>query len=421
MKRKRQVNPLLFLVLSGITCICPIRAFTQGIFAYQTALDTIPHASFYRITLPPELVAKCRQDLGDLRISDGKGKFIPYVIRTDPPVLSSKDFIEFPILSAQMNKDSVTEIEIQNSSPAAISSLLLIIKNVSARRTCTLSGSDDRQKWFVIREHIELEEAGSGPGDPGNAGPGTDHYIQAILFPTSNYRYFRMTLDDKGLLPINILKAGMYTTSLINGRYLDIPDAVIRQNDSSDRHSYITLLYREPYQIDKLSLDIRGPALYRRHVRIFDTGNPGSSLLADIQIDPENTSFRIPSVRTGRLLIDIANEDNTPLLIQKTGSFQLHQYLLTYLQPGSTYYLLAGNELAPAPEYDIKYFTDSLTNNPPEARIGPLEPLRRPKKTATAGLNDHSGILLWSIIAFILLLLLFLSVRMIKAIPGKGK
>jgi hypothetical protein len=421
MKRKKQINTFLISVLAIMISGCPGRAFAQGAFAYQAPLDSILQASFYRITLPPELVAKCRPDLGDLRISDANGKYIPFVIRTDPPVLSSKDFKEFPILSTRINKDSVTEMDIQNNARVSISSLLLIIKNASARRTCTLSGSDDRQKWFVIKEHIELEEAGSGTGDQDEAKPGQDFYMQAILFPASNYHFFRIILDDKGLLPLNILKAGMYTTSLINGRYLEIPDPAIRQKDSSNKHSYITVLYREPYRIDKLSLEIQGPALYNRHARIFDTGNSGSLLLADIQIDPKNTTFRIPSVKTGRLLIDIANEDNMPLIIQKTGSFQLHQYLLTYLQPGTPYYLLAGNELAPAPDYDLKYFIDSLTKHPLEARIGPLGPLRTLNKPAAIPVNDHSGILLWSIIAFILMLLIFLSFKMMKAIPGKEK
>src|SRR5258708_5977021 len=66
-----------------------IRGETPDSFAWQANLDTVRQAAFYKITLTPGLVAKCRQDLPDLRISDANGQFIPYVLKSDLPVLST--------------------------------------------------------------------------------------------------------------------------------------------------------------------------------------------------------------------------------------------------------------------------------------------------------------------------------------------
>ena len=403
MKKKRLFKLFCILLLS-------IRGEAQDTFAYQASLDTVRQAAFYKIMLTPDLVAKCRQGLPDLRISDQDGRFISYVLKSDLPVLSTDGFMEFHILSNQQIKDSTTEAVIANGTSSPLNYLLLVMKNSSAHRTATLSGSDDRQKWYAIREQIELQEAGSDTAD---------HFVQSVAFPSSSYHYFKIILNDKGRLPLHILKAGMYTRSFTSGMYQDVPDPAIRQKDSSDKHSYITLSYKEPYRIDKLDLGIRGPALYRRHARIYEIDAAQKSLIAECTLDPLNTSFRILPVKTSTLLIDISNEDNAPLLIQRATSSQLDQFLVAWLQPGLSYRLLAGNARVTAPDYDLKYFVDTVSRNMEEIRAGALQHIDSPKGPALAAGKDHSALLLWSIIAGVLFLLIFLSVKMLKAIPGK--
>ncbi len=275
MKKKRMNRSILVLIAVSLTTSCwPTPCEAQDMqarplhFAYSATLDTVRQAGFYRITLMPDLVAKCKQDLSDLRIGNQYGKFEPYVLKSDLPVFSSGNFTEFAILSNERLKDSSTEVVIGNGSPGAVSTLLLIMKNSSVHRTAILSGSDDRQKWFVIREHIVLEEAGSDTAD---------HYVQAISFPPTTYRFFKLILDDKGLLPLNILKAGINTRNTTNGRYLGVPYPAIIQKDSSDRHSYITVQYRDSYRIDKLELILQGPVLFKRRAWVHDGAMVGEA------------------------------------------------------------------------------------------------------------------------------------------------
>jgi hypothetical protein len=312
---------------------------------------------------------------------------------------------------------------IRNGSPGALSALLLIMKNSNVHRTAILSGSDDQQKWFVIREHIVLEEAGSDTAD---------HYVQAISFPPSSYRFFKLILDDKGLLPLNILKAGINTRNTINGRYLGVPYPAIIQKDSSDKHSYITVQYRDSYRIDKLELILQGPVLFKRRAWVYDyvvTATHGEAathadggerrLLAETELSPGNTSFLVSSAKTNRLIIDIANGDDRPLIIQAVKTGELNRYVLTYLQPGTGYHFLAGDTDATAPEYDLKYFIDSLTRDPDELAAGPVSPIGRGQEPVTKIVPDHSGLILWSILILVLLSLAFLSYKMANAIPKK--
>jgi hypothetical protein len=313
MKKKRRHSWLrvgrswLLTGFMGLSVSC-VHAQGGSVFAYRSDLDTVRKTAFYKIPLFPELVAKCRADLADLRIRDPEGRFIPYVLKE-----------------------------------------------------------------------------GVVPGDTG-----ADVYVAT-------------------------------------------PDPVFQQKDSSNRHSYITLRYREAYRIDKLTLGVRDPALYKRTVRVYDgEADPiAAAPVAVISIDPNSHSFYIPAVKSRRLVIDIANADNTPLVISRVETAQRTQYLLTYLQAGLSYRLLAGNAQTGPPEYDLKYFVDSLTREPLVLVPGSLQPVSNvapaaPPPPAGKDLHnpaggDHPGILLWSIITLVLLLLIYLSVKLAKAIPKKNE
>ena len=408
MKKKRSFSRLLILFSLALASA---GSQAQEGFAYRSELDTVRQAGLYKITLMPDLLAKCKEDLSDLRIRDSSGNLVPYVLKSDLPVFTTENFSEFPILSNLKLVDSNTEVEIANGSADNISSLLLIMKNNSARRTAILSGSDDREKWFVIREHIELQEAGSDTAD---------HYVQSISFPASHYRFFKLILEDKGLLPVNILRTGITSRSFTIGKYLGVPFPALAQKDSSDKHSYISLQYRDRYRIDKLDLLLQGPQLFKRDARIYDRGDGRDRLVAETTLSPGNSSFVIPAVKTNSLLIDITNDDNKPLVVQAAQSAQLNQYLLSWLQPGSGYSLLAGNAHAQSPEYDLKYFVDSLTKNPQEIVSGPVQPVSTGLAAVVPPHADHSGLLLWGILAVVLLLLASLSYKMMKSIPKEN-
>ncbi|MBN9383059.1 MAG: hypothetical protein J0H74_20045 [Chitinophagaceae bacterium] len=397
MKRKKLFNSLL---LSGML-LCFLQGKTQDSFAFRASLDTIEKAGFYRIILTPGIIARCKEDLSDLRILDGHGQFTSYVLKSDFPSLDGESFIEFPVLPG----DSAGEVKMSNWSGGAIHSLLVFINNNSVWRNWTLSGSDDGKKWFVIREHIQVEPRVSG---------NTDHTIETIDFPASSYRYFRITQEDKGVLPLRIYRAGVRAHHAGSRRYRQTPAPAISQKDSSNHHSYVTLTFDEPYLVEYLDLDIKGPKLYKRKARILVRETPYRDEW--LSIDPASHTFEIPSIKTRTITLDIDNEDNAPLVIGKVETSQLERYLLTWLEPGK-YHLLAGSLQAQTPRYDLKYFVDTVSREPAEIVPGILEAVSSPAMAPVAA-SDHSGVWLWSIILVVLAFLVFFSLKMLKAIPG---
>lgn len=209
--------------------------------------------------------------------------------------------------------------------------------------------------------------------------------------------------------------------------YQPVPVPKILQKDSSNRHSYLTLLWPKTYRIDRLSLAIDYPALYKREAWICtQTADGGWSPIDQVSIDPRDTAFHIPVIRTRGLRIDIANADNAPLKVFGISAGQTAIYLLTYLQSGAAYVLLTGDPKAGFPQYDLRYFTDSLTKAPREIGLGPEQetiviaggPNSPVVKTKNSS-DGSAGFLLWSILSTVLLLLIYFSVKMVNAIGAK--
>ena len=377
-------------------------------FAYNTALGPVPETGFFAISLPPRLVASCKAaDLSDLRLADSTGTTVPYILQTGLPAITTGSFTSYPILS-KVKRDSSTELVISNESGGAISSLLLVIKNVSAYRTAVLSGSDDQKNWFLIDENIGLEQTGTQSGD---------RFIQAIPFPLSNYRYFKIIINDRGVLPLNILQAGVYRNLSYAGKYIPVPVRAIKQTDSTDHISYLHILFDSPYKIDKLTVGIKRPALYKRRIEVYAKEQAAYNFVQEGELNPRNHTVLLP-VKTGELLIKIFNADNPPLVPDQVVAYQANQQLVAQLEKGKKYFILTGADQVVKPDYDLSFFKDSISSRLQEISVGPLQ--KNPVLTAAAADTTSNKWLLWVIIGTVLLVLLVLTIKMSKEVGRQG-
>lgn len=231
-------------------------------------------------------------------------------------------------------------------------------------------------------------------------------------------------IDGEGKEAPYVLRIG--GNDPLNAGPLPIPDPKIRHWDSSNRHSYFVLTYEDSYRIDRLSLVINRPPLYRRTAVVFDVPEARDRLrLATFNIDPADSVFMLPPVRTGRLLIDVANGDDEPLGLARVASFQSGICLLAYLQPQRRYRLVPNMSNAgdKPPQYDLRYFTDTV-RSPVTIGMGPLTAvsgagLPAPFRTAQKTSGGRNTLLLWAIVVVILALLLYVSVRMVRALDKR--
>jgi hypothetical protein len=398
------------LLLSYNAIIGLVYCQAQSSFAYKSHLAEIKSAGFYKIVLPPGVVSKCNNELNDIRILNSKGIQSPYILKSDQAKFEEKNFIELPIIDVRKEADKQTHIIIQNKLTRPIDQLLLVIKNTDAERTVTISGSDDQNKWFVIKENISLNNLFVQE---------QDRFIQSLSFPNSSYKFFEIIINGKDQLPVNIVKAGIYEGVPRNGDFLEIPQPKIIQIDSSNKFSYINLKFDDNYLVNKLQLDIRGPKFFRRNVTILKYENDYVSFKDEYVLSSTIDASYTVNIKTKSLTLIIENQDSPPLNVASVKAYQLNKYVLTYLEPSVSYDLLFGDSLAGAPKYDLEFFKDSINNTPAEASLGPITKIDN-EKAGIKQPGSQNTLILWIIIGSVLVLLLVLTFRMTKEVNKKN-
>lgn len=409
--KKRKILFSGWLLL--LTVIVSINAIAQKNFKYKANLGEVTQSSFYKIPLPPEIIAKCNAGLIDVRVLDNNNNQTAYLIKQDAASFSENSFIEFPIISKTKEADKQTHITIENKTGKAIEDVLLITKNLDAKRVVNISGSNDLKEWYIIKEGVYLDNYFSAK---------EEELVQSISLPLVNYKYFQITIIGKDILPFNISKAGIYSTNYIQGKYSKINAPIILQKDSTDKKSYISLKFNEAYHIDKLNIEVEGPKFFRRNTSIYFDNFHSTKTPYTFFISSNFTDAFLPSVPSKELLLLINNEDNQPLKIKSANAYQLNQYLLTYLEAGKKYQLVFGDSLAEAPVYDLNFFKDSIGKNPPELTITSIEATNTVNAPAIAQpKSNKSNILLWCIIGATVVLLLLFTFKMVKDVNKRAQ
>jgi hypothetical protein len=378
----------------------------QTSFRKNVRLDSTKTPGFYQVNLSPAVCAALQQDMRDIRIIDATGKQVPYILRSDLPIFKDSKFTGLPVISVRKETDRQTHIVIENTLRQPLHELLLIIKNTDADRSVTLSGSDDNKSWFVIKEQIYLARSFSGT---------TDRSVQSLDFPASNYHYFKIIINGKDVLPVNIVKAGIYEESLRAGKYLPLPGTFILQKDSSDKYSYVYIRFNDFYFIDRLVIQVKSPRFYKRNAGIY-TGN--GTLLGSFVISSEKEPVFPVDVKTNEILLKIRNNDNPPLQINNAAGYQLNKYLITYLEKPGVYRLLFSDSTATVPEYDLETFKDSIAANITLLRYGSIEKNILPAKKIVPRETD-SRKLIWMAIGIAIVMLLLLTYKLTNEIKNK--
>lgn len=405
--KKNQFRRLLFL----ICCLWQVVVRAQSHALYTADLDTIARPSFYKINLLPAVVANCRQNLSDIRIVENEtGREVPYILKNDAATFSESSFVNFPILSVKKEADKQTHIILKANHTQPIDNLLLFIKNTDAVRSVTLSGSDNNRDWFVIKENIYLDEYFNRTND---------QFIQTLSFVPSKYAFYKLIILGENILPVNVVKAGMYSNKITFGKYLPVPVKSIIQNDSSNKKSYIRLLLDAPYLVHKLSIEAEGPKYFNRSLEISTaTTEKGQYFVMFALSSNGNSSFPLNGLKSSEFLLTIQNDDNPALKITGATCWQLNQYLFTYLDSNKQYHLSFGDSTATVPVYDLAFFKDSIPAILPQLNYGGIKATNSSQALLKPG--SFSKVWMWLAIVVAGLALLIFTIQLTRQINRKN-
>jgi len=383
--------------------------FAQQTFKYSAKLPKIDTSGFYALDLTPDILAHSQNSLADIRLF-GDGKFTPYLFGGELPIKDQKSFVVFPQVNVASKTDTVTIFIVENKEHYIVSQLYLKLRSTAVNRTVNLSGSDDLNSWYAIKENLALAPVST------DNDKGVDE--QQLNFPYSTYRYFKIQVDHRNKAPIAILQAGIYKQLVDVPGYVQIPVSSFTQKDSA-KSSTVIIHFKDSYPINKIHLDIASPKFYKRKINIYQLSGKYFRLLTDTVINSTDASDLIFSAKTKAIELEIINEDNPPLSIKSATAYELTQKVIAYLEKNKQYQMLFGDSTIDAPNYDLKFFADSLQRKFSQLTPASTEvnPLYKPKQ-----IKESKAIPAWAIwvaIASVVLILMMLTLKMTQEVKKR--
>jgi hypothetical protein len=412
----------LSVLLGFLLLACAHLASAQQ-YDWQAPVATPTQAGYQRILLGPAITGRVQADFSDLRLYNSDGKEVPYLLQTEQPVQYKRLFKSYDIIGYTRRQGCCSELLIANPEKRRLNNISLLIGNADVRKEVKLSGSDNREDWYVLKERDLLYAINNRESTA---------EVKLLDFPLSDYRYFRLQLNDSTSAPLNILQAGYYDTYTEAGKYTAIPvQQIIRTDSGSTKSTYIRLQFAQPVYPEQLEFTVVSPQLYHRQAQIEFQGPEEAQQRRrkrrkqreqqQLRLIPFVLSSNAPAVvdlpreQVQELTIIIQNGDNQPLEIGTIKALQLNRYLVADLSPEETYTLRFGNSKMEAPSYDLRHFQDSIPATTQVVQTREPTLLQETKQQKSSG----STIAIWSAIALVVVGLAYMTVRMLNDMDKK--
>lgn len=339
-------NKFAFLLI-----LIAFQGFAQN---YTGTLSTINQDGLHLILLNPEVRSATNSNTNFFRILDENKNEVAFV-NYKPKNENKFDFIELPIVSKRILNDSLTSIQVENKSERSLNSLVVVITNTSVVKNYNVSGSNDGENWFGLVQNQQLSNLNSEK---------EKQVEKTISFPLNNYSFLRIDFSDKKSLPINVIQVGVYQSEINYVNQLELND--FRQNIISNKEkkkTQITIQFQSPQVISKINFDIRSD-LYYRNARILvnksrkikkRTENYQEEICSLVLNSKTNNQFILDDFFEKEFIIEIDNQDNQPLEINKISFFQSPEYVLANLKTTENYKVIIDSTLS-KPNYDLQNF-----------------------------------------------------------------
>lgn len=311
--------------------------------------------SFATLTLPPELLARCRPDLADLRLVSAAGQELPYVIERararDVQARSSGSLVDTRRESRKWSAWTV-----QLGPPRRFDTLLLTIPEQDFAKAVRVEASDDRATWREL-----LTDAGVFDR------PWTTrlHHTRIELREPASARYLRVTLDDTRSRPVNVTGIEVMSVRPQEGEGWTRAARVRALAPGPGRSRYaLEEVAGLPFETLTLLAD---DAAFSRRVRLLETlersGRSEESALGerelyrvrvpDASLAVEALSLGVRAPTGGELILEVHDDDSPPLRgLRVMVSAAATRLLFPWREgPLALYY---GNSLTRPARYDLE-------------------------------------------------------------------
>ncbi len=357
---KKTKNKLLISLVFSLICFV---LSAQENLTYTGNLKNDTLIGFKKIILTPELRAVANDDFSDLRVFDTQMQQTPYFIQNFS--YKKTGIVFFSINNKIYNTKKETKIVIDNPQKNIYNLFTFKVSNASVRKNCKIEGSNDSKKWYVISEKIYLNLSK-------NTAKGFNYYN--INFPSIDYKYIRLVINDSLSAPIHIKDVGYFehkkTSNELKYQSLDYTYKILQK----EKLTLIHVTANKTFEINRLKLIIDNPNLYSRNARLYYAESINNEVikhpLKSIHLNSKSpNSFKNLTIKQKEFWIEVDNKDDQPLSIVGIDFYQQEKYLVIDLKPNQNYTIVAGDKKLKKPSYDLVNFMHEIEYDLPIVKI----------------------------------------------------
>jgi hypothetical protein len=398
---------ILFLLIAGLLPAQEAR--------WTAPLPHVPVPGLYAIVLGSEFMGRSRSDLGDVRLLDPAGNEVPYVLQAPEISRGRTVFVPFTVLRNEVLPFR-TLIEIERPEDMEMDRMHIRVRPAEVAKHLRVTGSDDGTDWYMVKdEHMVAQ---GSHGDP-------PHQVLLVNVPRSDYRYYRITLNDSLTPPMQVLDVGRYVDedAMAPRRVSTRSLGWVQENGPRDTRIHVWSMH--PMAVDQISFSVDGTIPYRRSGIVITWRNPGagrSNGVRSQRLEQIHGSFVIasdapnvidvPGLRADTFMIVIDNGDDRPLRFRNIRASVEQHVMLAQLDAGVRYRLVTGNAKLPSPRYDMVHYLDQLP--PPRDTLAHAAPMAMPMASTDLPGFDPEAWWVWAIIIPLIAGMAFMAVKMLR-------
>lgn len=390
-------------------CLVPLVSIGQG-YQYEAEINPVETQGYYKVLLSPELLGKLKSDFSDLRIYDENGKEQPYFLNTEQRSSSDAVFHPYKVIERISEPDSLSYIVFENPQKKQIDNVSIRVSNTDVRKRAKLSGSDDGDKWYVIKDNYLLHSMQNNS---------ETSELKIIGFPLSDYAFFKLEFDDRNQLPIQVLNLGYYDTQKRKG-FIQSFDCEYTVKDSA-KTSYVHIQFPERVYLDQLKFRLSGAEFYARnasfktsYLRKNRKGNETvhfRQFAQQVLNSNSENEVQFDGFSADELFVEIQNRDDQPLHIDDIEAATLNHYLITELKPNQKFVFAFGDDQARPANYDLKGFRSQLNIRPDIATHMDIYAIQDAEEKVSS--DKLPPFVLWTVLGLVGLVLVFFTYRMV--------
>ncbi len=369
---------------------------------------------FHQLILPHEIYQYCQPNLADLRVfalnASGDTLQAPYVLSEVKNIEQSTTRSFEQINTVQQENHYFVTLKL--TPVEAINQIKLNLSNRNFDWRVRLEGSNDQNEWFVLLDDYRILNIENSA---------TRYTFSQLNFEKAEYAYYRIGIVSD--------EQPRYTSFQLNNEEHEHPtknEYEVKEVEHSlvrnGRSTQVDITLAHPGRIDQLLPQVDFEQDYYRLVELSylvdsietEKGwhlNYRSLPKAHLSsLEPNVLRFSPVLAQHFRIIID--NGDNPPLPISGIQA-QGNQHLLKIrMNPKSNHFLAYSNPKAAAPKYDLIQFQNSIPNELEALSLGEEKYFPKIEKGAKPSLFENQR-WLWIIMGVIVLLLVYLSIKML--------